>query len=64
MTITGATVSIWEQHILEEREANTIQKAADALANAKANYDRLVAHRTDRLNRARASGARNLREMG
>ena len=48
MTITGATVSIWEQHILEEREANTIQKAADALANAKANYDRLVAHRTDR----------------
>lgn len=54
----------WNENLIAAQEQEQIQRAADALANAKAHYDRLLAHREDRLRRLRSQGAKSMLDMG
>ena len=54
----------WDDKLIEERETAAIQRAANELANAKANYERLLAHRQDRINRLHAAKRSHLLDMG
>lgn len=57
-------MNIHDARFDDEEEARLLQDAANALADAKAHYDRLVAHRTNRLAVAAEAHKKNLKEMG